>query len=229
MRCTALTFLIALFPAALTAQTQPICGTYTSTDIGGEMLPGRFSYSWMGGGEGAVGNVMNIQSWDGTTFGTQWSILCPSQYGEPSMISNTLDQNGTGELQFDVRFVGGSLRMAPSCPWNPPGANEQTLTGLTTIVTSTHQYVGGVRISRIDEFVIYLQYWSHYDFVFSAQNIVMGGFEISPGYPPYLDGDCTHNDETLGLWGDSVEVTVETCHDLPVQSTTWGQIKAMYQ
>ncbi len=52
----------------------PVNGTYKSTDIGGLMLPGRYSELWFGG-KLVVNNTLNEQSWDGSTLGRAVALV----------------------------------------------------------------------------------------------------------------------------------------------------------
>jgi hypothetical protein len=178
---------------------------------------------------------MNIQSWDGTTLGTQWKISCQAQQYAAVMIYNDLDDTGFGEVHYHSTYSGGSIWLGSGCPWYPPGSEETALTNFYVSVTSILEYVGGYRTGRRDVIKIGAEYgYNPYILMtFELSNVVHGvsgeWMSLPAGYPRFLNGDCTQNDETPGLWGDSAEITVETCFDVPVESTTWGQIKALYR
>src|SRR5512141_2204023 len=74
----ALLFIIALCGQAFAGP--PIAGTYTRTDIGGSVPPGRYTEGWnTGGGSGGAllaGATLNCGSWDGANFGLVWRYTC---------------------------------------------------------------------------------------------------------------------------------------------------------
>jgi len=67
---------LALLLVCSQVTADPVTGTYHSTDIGGQLYTGRAS-TWRTGINSGLPHVLHIQSWDGTTLGTQWEVLCP--------------------------------------------------------------------------------------------------------------------------------------------------------
>ena len=82
---------------ALALAGPPIDGTYTSTDLGGQVLLGLYSESWeVPDGRLQMGNTSNKASWDGASLGTQWELRCTRIAGPPVLITDTVDANGNG-------------------------------------------------------------------------------------------------------------------------------------
>src|SRR5512140_278384 len=86
----------------------PVNGTYLMMENGGPMMTGRFSESWVGAGShGQVGNTINAASWNGTVAGTQWKLWCPQIAAPPTLIADTRDVSGTGEVTWRTMYSGG--------------------------------------------------------------------------------------------------------------------------
>ncbi len=88
-----LTVVVALAGAAITCLTAPaftqppVEGIYVSSDLGGNVLTGRYSDSWSGpDGRLAVLNTLHETSWDGASTGTQWSINCNYIAAPPTLL-----------------------------------------------------------------------------------------------------------------------------------------------
>src|SRR5437762_3557028 len=111
-------FLLALVAAttlALPAFASPVTGTYTSTDLGGQLLTGRGS-TWRTGINSGFPHVAHVQSWNGTTLGTQWEISCPSAPAYTSLVDNRV--NGAGTVVFTTNYSGGTFTFfAGGWPW----------------------------------------------------------------------------------------------------------------
>ena len=101
-----LTLFLCIAISAPALAGPPANGTYTSTDIGGTMLPGRYSESWYPT-KLSVNNTLNEQSWDGSTLGTQWHWYCPWIAFPPVLLVNTLDGNGNGIKIFPASLSAG--------------------------------------------------------------------------------------------------------------------------
>ena len=125
----------------------PNNGTYTSTDIGGTMLPGRYSEYWFGAPL-AVNNTLNEQSWDGGTLGGQWHWYCPWIAGKVLLV-NTVNGAGNGNKIWRVTYTGGYCWLSNTGPWG--GTDPTYLANISTwvaIVTETYANfveVGSVR------------------------------------------------------------------------------------
>jgi hypothetical protein len=85
----------------------PEVGVYTSLD--GDILSGRASESWPGGGEGQIGNSVLSESWNGETLALQWVVSCPTACTVPLLIFDGVDINGNGNQTWFTEYCGGSL------------------------------------------------------------------------------------------------------------------------
>ena len=84
----------------------PQSGVYLSTDMGGSMLPGRFSESFVDpGSHGQVGNTIHALSYDMSGLGTQWKLTCASIVFPPSVVADTR-VSGTGEVTYRTEYIG---------------------------------------------------------------------------------------------------------------------------
>jgi len=119
---------------ALPALAVPISGTYTSTDLGGQLLTGRAS-TWRSGVNSGLPHVLHAQSWNGSTLGTQWEINCPIEPTNFTVQDNRI--GGVGTVVYTSFFNGGTFTFfAGGWPW---GDGTGTL-GTTTVI-STVQYL----------------------------------------------------------------------------------------
>jgi hypothetical protein len=133
-----LTLFLCIVVSAPAFAGPPANGTYTSTDIGGAMLPGRYSESWFPT-KLSVNNTLNEASWDGSTLGGQWHWYCPWIVAPPTLLLNTV--NGLGKRHQDLESdLRGRLLLAGRCgPW--AGGDAVYTANITTwnaIVTETY-------------------------------------------------------------------------------------------
>lgn len=97
-----------------TAQAVPVLGVFESEEFGGDIMDGRWSESFVGGGPEKVGNILNAASWDGTdlvagTLGTQWTLS-----GMTLSSVNSLGDDWLGALRIEKWFTtynGGTLAL----------------------------------------------------------------------------------------------------------------------
>ncbi len=105
----------------------PNNGTYKSTDIGGTMLPGRYSEYWATGPL-SVNNTLNEQSWNGA-LGTEWHWYCPWITGKVLLV-NTVNGAGNGQKIWRVNYTGGYCWISNTGPWG------------RSVLSREHQLVG---------------------------------------------------------------------------------------
>ncbi len=228
----AIAFVLSVFIAApLMAQPNP--GVYKSMDIGGTMLPGRYSESWTAPlGRLTPGNTTNNLSWDGSALGTEWGMSCAEIFGAPVLLfSNVVGGNGFEIWQST--YIGGTCQLEASGPWGGAGApfvapydNYQE--------TVTITYLGG-NISSVTSNINFEATFIGYNDCMSLQianGLEMGNTDSGPlatDYPGFLDPFCAAT-RTLGSWGDSSDFTLTINGECTVATheKTWGGIKAMY-
>lgn len=216
----------------------PATGVYFSTDMGGAMFPGRFSESWIDpGSHGQVGNTINAESWDaGFGLASQWRIYCASIALPPTLISDSRDGSGTGEVSYRTEYNGGVFWLSKFGPW---GDGSMDYTGVIDIftVTATYMYVNnqvlGIRANvttagTFDNFTGCFEY--------SINNTAFFGDTDSVGplpadFPSFMDDMCQLGTRTRGGWGSVTEIALRILGNCTVgtQETTWGSVKALYQ
>jgi len=129
---------------SLTAEAGPIIGYYES-EFTGQILEGRWSESYVGGGPGQLGDEVHAASWNGAALGTQWELIGAAIDAPPTKLLDTVDGNGNGIIIWFTTYSGGVLDLTDQGPWwNPadsPGATEYTvnLTGYSHTTQNTYR------------------------------------------------------------------------------------------
>ena len=228
-------FLMAAVPVLA---GQPQTGVYLSTDLGGQMLVGRFSESWVDpGSHGQVGNTLNAQSYDpGFGLGSQWKLYCASIAFPPSLTSDTRDANGTGEVTYQTDYSGGLFWMSKDGPW---GDGTEDYTGVVDLfrVTTTYMFVNnqllGIR-SNVTTSGTFNNYGDCFEYTinnaaFYGDTDTVG--PLPPGFPPFMDSSCQTGTRTRGGWGSVTEIALRILGDctVPAEDSTWGSVKALYR
>ena len=230
-------------PAFAAAPLPPIVGTYNSVDIpGGTVLSGLFSESWPSGGSLQLTNTVNSASWDGTQLGAQWRVWCPSIAQLPTMVGDTRDLSGTGDVTWLAYYGGGLFWLSKDGPWS--GDNLLDFTGAINQfrAVTTYSYVAGAllgirsNITTVGTFDRLHQSWSVECFEYSINNAtVFGSTNQEPlpaGFPGFLDpANCPSDIPALsaGAWGSATQITLRvTGCAVPTQVSTWGAVKSRY-
>lgn len=211
----------------------PVNGTYKSTDLGGTMLPGRYSEYWFGAPL-AVNNTLNEQSWDGATLGGQWHWYCPWIAGKVLLV-NTVNGLGNGIKIWRVTYTGGFCWIDGAGPW--AGGDPSYLANInlwTAIVTETYAAfveVGTVRNHNANAtFTGYNQECMS----LSVTNIEKlgdtNGGPLPATFPVFWDWFVCAPTAGSGEWGDidGITFSILGC-TVAVRETSWGAIKAMYR
>ncbi len=216
----------------------PVNGTYTSTDIGGSMFPGRYSELWFGG-KLMVNNTLNEQSWDGATLGSQWHWYCPWIAVPPALLLNTVNAQGNGIKIWRVTYTGGFCWLTgPGAPWD--GGDPSYLASIDTwvaIVTETYANfveVGTVRNQNATAtFVAYNTECMALS-VSNAEKLgdTTGG-PLPANFPNFWDWFVCADVGTAGPgeWGDvdSITFSITGCETVSIEQKTWGGVKAIYR
>lgn len=233
-----LTLFLCIIVATPVFAGAPVNGTYTSTDIGGTMLPGRYSESWYPT-KLVVNNTLNEQSWDGSTLGSQWHWYCPWISAAPALLLNTVDGLGNGIKIWRATYTGGYCWLDGAGPW--AGGDASYLANITTwnaIITETYsnfQEVGTVR--NHDARATFVGYGLTC-MTLSISNGAKIGDTAKTGPLPAAYPDfwywspCTDiGTAGPGEWGkvDSITFTVLGCETVAVEPTTWGAVKSLYR
>jgi len=213
----------------------PQTGVYLSTDMGGPMLPGRFSESFVDpGSHGQVGNTLQALSWDGS-LGTQWQLTCASIAFPPNVVADTRDAGGTGEVTYRTDYAGGLFWLSKNGPW---GDGMLDYTGAIDIftVTTTYLFVNnqvlGIRANvtttgSFDNFGGCFEY-SINNTAFYGDTDTAG--PLPAGFPSFMDDSCQIGARTRGGWGSVTQIALRILGNctVPTQDSTWGGIKALY-
>jgi hypothetical protein len=214
----------------------PANGTYTSTDIGGTMLPGRYSESYFPV-KLSVNNTLNEQSWNGA-LGTQWHWYCPWVALPPVLLMDTVDGNGNGTKIWRVSYTGGYCWLDGAGPW--AGGDASYLADITSwnaIVTETysnHVEVGTIR--NHDARALFQGYTQTCMSLSISNTVKRGDTTAGPlpaGYPDFWYWQPCSNIGTAGPgeWGDVTGITYSIfgCEPVATEKATWGAVKSLYR
>jgi hypothetical protein len=216
----------------------PIDGIYTSTDLGGQVLLGRYSESWdVPDGRLQMGNTANKLSWDGATLGTQWQLFCTRIAGPPVLITDTVDGAGNGFREWKVVYVAGDLILDGNGPWGNGTEPFYQANMHAYQEIKTFQYSGGVITQAIANVSIQADFqdWAESCVTISILNQEELGNTDDDGslalnYPAFLVPITCDPSRTLGTWGEVDEITlIVTGCTVPTEDTTWGVIKSLYK
>jgi hypothetical protein len=235
--------LLFIIPSVILAAAPPQNGNYFSTELpGASFLSGYFSESWVDPGtHGQIGNTINAASWNGSALGTDWKLWCPSIIAPPVLVSDTRDGMGTGDVVWQTDYDGGYYWMSKNGPWSADNLIDFTGTVLEFNIITTYQYVFGdllgirSNITMIGKFDMLDPSWdTEKCIVYEINNASFyGSTDIEPkpaDFPEFMDDNCQTGVLTRGGWGDvtHIAIRIDLC-TVPVESATWGSIKAMYE
>lgn len=209
----------------------PLNGTYKS--LNGDFDNGREASSWPVGGGNYIGtgNVLHAESWDGSTFGTDWKVLCP-QVINVTLVAD-LTFGGDGQKIYQIDYAGGMIELGGSGPW---GNGDPQYTGLIDTYTEfrTVQYVSGGIVGAVSNHSVsaHLQGYTASCMTWGIGNGALIGMspDAKPAdYPDFRDGNCNAG-PNQGHWGNFTDLTisVQGCA-VATQQSTWGGVKSMYR
>lgn len=226
--------LVAAVPAFAGA---PANGTYTSTDLGGLMLPGRYSESWYPN-KLDVNNTLNEQSWDGATLATQWHWYCPWIVSPATLLVNTVNGAGNGIKIWRVTYTGGYCWLDGAGPWAGGDASySATINTWIAIVTETYAsfaLVGSVRNQNATStFDGYNQECMALEIHNTEKLGDTNSGPLPANFPSFWNwiGCFDQGPAGPGEWGDvdSITLTVDGCETVATEQKTWGGVKSMYR
>ncbi len=176
-----------------------------------------------------LGNVLHAESWDGSTLGTDWKILCPEVVRVTLIVDLTF--GGTGQKIYQLDYRGGYLELSGGGPW---GNGDAVYTNVidTYYEFRTIQYEAGVKIGSVsDHSVTAHSTFTEKCFTWGIGNGVWLG-ESGPapsGYPEYEIG-AAMGALKAGHWGDirDLTLTIEGC-TVSTEQSSWGAVKAIYR
>jgi hypothetical protein len=233
MKFPLLTLIFIVLSASALAQA-PIEGVYTSTDLGGSILTGRYGTSWSHPtGYATPGNTLHIQSWDGSTLSGQWSFRCPI-LNTGRTISDSIDAEGIHHAVGEAEYTPCTLILDGSGPWgggDPSYSFEVSdfreivniISTDTEILEIDYRATGhGIMVTDTYYATIYLYSMFRYE-VDNTDN------ESHPpaDFPEFLKPDCATVSQ-LGVWGNATEIHFKIMSSVPTEPSTWGRIKSIY-
>ena len=224
--------MLVIAPAASAQLNPPANGIYKSTDVGGTMLTGRYSESYIGGAKLSPGNTVHEQSWDGATLGTQWKWFCAYQVGPPILQQDTVDGNGDGTKIWQVEYTSGQAWLSGTGPW-AGGDPFYTAQVDTWVATVTEQFAAGVEVATVKTVNASAQFDNYTEacIVLSLSNFekLGEGMVLPANYPEYIDQTCAPV-AGPGEWGEVDDITyaILGC-TVSTEKKSWGAVKQLYR
>lgn len=185
----------------------PVSGFYTSTELGGSILDGRWSEAWFGGNEGAVGSVVGAASWDGTALGTMWE-LSGETLSQVTLVSEEVLGNLTTKV-YETDYAGGDLILKNTGPWwnSADSGTEYALTINTYSHNTTKYYYNGQLTSFTTNVYLDATFdeYPGYEVIFTIAVAVPTGAGSTPpaGYPAF------NINTTAGAWGVAQKIRMQ--------------------
>lgn len=220
----------ALLVAGSALAGPPAYGVYNSNDIGGMMLTGRFSESFVGGGPGQIGDTIHAMSFDTLNLGTQWRVQCPQISSPPTVLSDTR-VGGTGDLVYSTVYTGGTFWLAKNGPWGDNVADYTgTIVGFTNV--ATYQFLSGTIIgirSNVTMSGAFDSYPGIMEFAISNA-ATFGDTSSQPfpaGFPELRDQNCAAG-PTQGAWGSVPTITMVIQEVVGNETSSFGTLKARF-
>jgi hypothetical protein len=227
-----LSAMLALGAATVSAQP-PQDGVYKTQDL--DFLEGRYSIAFPGANTFLdAGNLINLESWDGSALGTEWRIFCPFIASVITLYYNDLG-GGTISAGYLIQYAGGDVWLDGAGPW---GGGDAFYTGTIThysenrgVIIIAGNLTGLNSDHNLDADVD--NYPS--DCVgFVIGNTAWLGTTTTHGpkpadFPAFLAPDCSPSG-TAGHWGTATDLTltVSGC-EVGTEEATWGSVKSIYR
>ena len=234
-RAAILVFLAVCVLAMAAYADAPLNGIYTSPGLISE---GRFSESWVGGGQGQLGNTVFAQSLTGTDLGLEWEVWCPVLALPPELIEDTVDEYGNGHRIYRTVYTGGEYWLVGTGTW---GGGDPDYTGYLEhyVHTTTMQIAGGELVSYTTNAQMTGRFYGYQETcmqltIANAASVGFGG--VPPAdYPILKDGaggTCVPAaGGVIGEWGNvwSITMIIQGCEPTATEETSWGTIKSLYR
>ncbi len=228
------TFALLLTPVL--AFAAPNAGTYTTTDLGGQLLTGRASSHRTGINSG-LPHVLHSQSWNGTTLGTQWELRCAVENAAFGIQDNRV--GGVGTIVYSSTYTGGQFELYNT---GGPWGDGVAALGTTTII-STVQFINIGNVSTPVASVVNANTSGDFGggcvLTFAIANGVGVGetTSLNPAivkpadYPSFLDAACAPAaaNEQFGTWGTMITGTLRIDCSVAATPSTWGTVKNIYR
>ncbi len=213
----------------------PLAGNYSSTDLGGPVLTGRYTEGWLpGGGALTAGHTLNCASWDGTALGSQWRYWCGNAVADAVMLNNTVNALGNGQRTYMDTYVGGYFWLSGTGPWANGDAQYPGILD-SYVEFETITYSNWVPISAITN----VQMSAHFDnYPSMCMSYTMGnGVRVSTtalgqpapaNYPGFMDPNCNAGLADGACWNFiTITLSIVDC-TVRTEEATWGAVKKIY-
>jgi hypothetical protein len=233
MRNLILVLVAAAFVASGTSlvQAQPPIPDPSYSSTAGEILEGRSAHSWAGADRVNIGDVLNFASWDGAALATEWRFSCMTVVN--AFVLGDTRVNGTGNVEWFITYAGGDFWLSGGGPW---GAGDPDYPGTveTFIETRVIQYVNGVATGADSDFSGSGRFDNHQTscLQLTSNDALIDDTGNGPkpaDYPMFLDANCNMGPMS-GRWGQTTDIVIGiTGCAVPVEESSWGAVKALYQ
>ncbi|MBM4129466.1 hypothetical protein FJ250_00340 [bacterium] len=224
--------LVALIVLPLATHADPVTGTYTSTDLGGQLLTGRAS-TWRPGVNSGLPHVLHGQSWDGSTLGTQWDMSC-AVANNPFVVQDNR-VGGIGTIVYTSTFTGGTMTFfAGGSAW---GDGTATLNTTTLVSTVVYTMIGGVStpVASVVNGNTSGVFTNGCLLTFAIANGTGVGetpwASIPSTYPAFLDATCNPASPSaqFGTWGNVITITMDINCAVSEETSSWGAVKGLFR
>jgi len=229
-----LTALVLLCPV-LALASDPLEGSWSTTDLGGPVPLGRCTEGWdNGGGALLAGTTFNAASWDGATLGGSWSYSCAVEAADAVLIADTVNVAGFGSKTYVKTFTGGTIWLSGSGPW---GNGDAEYTG------SIIEYTEYETITYVAFNVIASRTNVQASATIDGYDTVCLGFTVGNGakigdtasgpvlanYPALLNTSCSPIAPNGAFWDFSqMTLYIANC-SVGTEEQSWGAVKALFR
>jgi len=234
---TAIVLLVSLVVTVPALAGPPANGTYKSTDIGGTMLPGRYTEYQPASMAVGFDNTVNEMSWDGATLGGQWWWYCPWVSMPPALVYDGV-VGGNGQRIWTAQYSDGTCWLDGGGPWAGGDASySAAIDTWTAIITET--YSGGLRVGSVRTISASATFNGYNADCMSLEvsntemiGSTLLGHVLPVDYPDfwYWLPCASVGTAGPGEWGtvEGITFSITGC-TIPVEQTSWGRIKQIYE
>jgi hypothetical protein len=219
--------IVLVVGAASVIAGPPANGTYKSSL--GQFDEGREGTSWAGGGFLSVGNVLHLESWDGSALGGDWKIVCPIAVAVILIDDSVI--GGNGHRTYMITYAGGYIELGGAGPW---AGGDASYSGAINNYAEfrTIQYVGGVKVGSDSDHSVDAQLNGYTQTCVTwgiGNGVWLGEGALPADHPAYLDPNCGAWGGP-GHWGDirDLTITIQGCA-VATEEATWGRVKSLYK
>lgn len=221
MRTTLCLAALACLPLIATAA--PITGQFLSPDLGSDILNGRWSEGFAGGGEGQPGNVLHAASWDGAALAGQWEMNDLTLQAVTLMADDVLF--GDGVKIYRTTYTGGEMLLKDTGPWwNPADGSGQYTVDFTTYRHLTQVTYSGGQVVDVRSSVYCRGDFADYpgwavEFMIATAVRQGTGSSLPANYPSFIGDD-------EGGWGVVQKINMSIAMNIVPEPASLGLLGA---